>query len=103
MEQDTFSPQLNSQACNHWGDPASFSTMVFESNSSSDPSSTRKGEAYANTEVLMSNLQVQDDGIGTLVENYCKQVSIADVLCLECKQLLFRPVVLNCGHGRLFT
>ncbi|XP_050252893.1 E3 ubiquitin-protein ligase PRT1 isoform X2 [Quercus robur] len=114
MEQDTFSPQLNSQACNHWGDPASFSTMVFESNSSSDPSSTRKGEAYANTEVLMSNLQVQDDGIGTLVEisdgnsevirnivveeKYCKQVSVADVLCLECKQLLFRPVVLNCGH-----
>ncbi|KAK4573966.1 hypothetical protein RGQ29_031770, partial [Quercus rubra] len=98
MEHDTFSPQLNSQACNHWGDPASFSTMVFESNSSSDPSSTRKGEAYANTEVLMSDSQVQDDGIGTLVENYCKQVSIADVLCLECKQLLFRPVVLNCGH-----
>nr|XP_023891439.1 E3 ubiquitin-protein ligase PRT1 isoform X2 [Quercus suber] len=114
MKQETFSPQLNSQACNHWGDPASFSTMVFESNSSSDPSSPRKGEAYANTEVLMSDSQVQDDGIGTLVEisdgnsevirniaveeKYCKQVSVADVLCLECKQLLFRPVVLICGH-----
>ena len=94
MEQDTFSPQLNSQACNHWGDPASLSTMVFESNSSSDPSSTRKGEAYANSEVI-KNIAVE--------EKYCKQVSVADVLCLECKQLLFRPVVLNCGHGRLFT
>ncbi|XP_030933670.1 E3 ubiquitin-protein ligase PRT1 isoform X3 [Quercus lobata] len=106
MEQDTFSPQLNAQD--------TFSTMVFESNSSSDPSSARKGEAYANMDVLMSNSQVQDDGIGTLVEisdgnsevirniaveeKYCKQVSVADVLCLECKQLLFRPVVLNCGH-----
>lgn len=106
MEQDAFSPQLNAQD--------TFSTMVFESNSSSDPSSTRKGEAYAYTDVLMSDSQVQDDGIGTLVEisdgnsvvnrnisveeKYCKQVSVADVLCLECKQLLFRPVVLNCGH-----
>ncbi|KAL9360798.1 hypothetical protein Peur_048921 [Populus x canadensis] len=28
----------------------------------------------------------------------CKQVSIADVQCSTCKQLLFHPVVLNCGH-----
>lgn len=28
----------------------------------------------------------------------CKQVTVADVLCTACKQLLFRPVVLNCGH-----
>ncbi|KAI3802091.1 hypothetical protein L1987_30216 [Smallanthus sonchifolius] len=28
----------------------------------------------------------------------CKQVTVADVLCSVCKQLLFRPVVLNCGH-----
>jgi hypothetical protein len=26
------------------------------------------------------------------------QVSIVDVSCATCKQLLFRPVVLNCGH-----
>lgn len=110
MKLDTFSPQLNAQD--------TFSTVVFESNSSSDQLSTRKGEAYANTDVLMSNSQVQDDGIGTLVaisdgnsevirniavEKYCKKVSVADVLCMECKQLLFRPVVLNCGHGRLLS
>ncbi|KAK9053363.1 hypothetical protein SSX86_029996 [Deinandra increscens subsp. villosa] len=27
-----------------------------------------------------------------------KQISVSDVLCAACKQLLFRPVVLNCGH-----
>ncbi|KAM5563121.1 hypothetical protein ABKV19_018017 [Rosa sericea] len=27
-----------------------------------------------------------------------KQISVADVLCAACKELLFRPVVLNCGH-----
>ncbi|KAJ4836730.1 hypothetical protein Tsubulata_050728 [Turnera subulata] len=26
------------------------------------------------------------------------QVSVSDLLCAECKNLLFRPVVLNCGH-----
>lgn len=31
----------------------------------------------------------------------CKQVTVADMLCSECKQLLFRPVALNCGHGML--
>ncbi|KAJ6941747.1 E3 ubiquitin-protein ligase PRT1 [Populus alba x Populus x berolinensis] len=28
----------------------------------------------------------------------CKQVSIADGQCSTCKQLLYHPVVLNCGH-----
>ncbi|KAL5057532.1 hypothetical protein RYX36_029136 [Vicia faba] len=26
------------------------------------------------------------------------KISVADVMCTMCKQLLFRPVVLNCGH-----
>ncbi|ERN18909.1 E3 ubiquitin-protein ligase PRT1 [Amborella trichopoda] len=28
----------------------------------------------------------------------CKEVSTKDALCLMCKELLYRPVVLNCGH-----
>eukprot|EP00268_Persea_americana_P050358 TRINITY_DN5471_c0_g1_i1.p1 TRINITY_DN5471_c0_g1~~TRINITY_DN5471_c0_g1_i1.p1 ORF type:complete len:407 (-),score=39.37 TRINITY_DN5471_c0_g1_i1:2244-3341(-) len=28
----------------------------------------------------------------------CEQVSIDDVLCVACKQLLIRPSVFNCGH-----
>ena len=28
-----------------------------------------------------------------------KGVSVTDLLCAACKGLLFRPVVLNCGHG----
>ncbi|PIM97102.1 hypothetical protein CDL12_30435 [Handroanthus impetiginosus] len=28
----------------------------------------------------------------------CKQVSVDDVLCGSCKRMLFRPIVLNCGH-----
>lgn len=29
----------------------------------------------------------------------CKQVSVDDVLCELCNELLFLPAVLNCGHG----
>lgn len=32
------------------------------------------------------------------LDQTCEQLSIADVQCTACKQLLFRPVVLNCGH-----
>jgi len=28
-----------------------------------------------------------------------QQVSVDDVLCVVCKELLFQPAVLNCGHG----
>lgn len=114
-ERGIFSPQLNTQACVPWGDPASFSTMDFESNSSSDPSSTRTGEPYTNLELLLSDSHFQDCGACTQIEisdgnsdvirnvafeeKNCKQVSVADVLCSACKQLLFQPVVLNCGHG----
>ncbi|XP_056170428.1 E3 ubiquitin-protein ligase PRT1 isoform X2 [Syzygium oleosum] len=28
----------------------------------------------------------------------CKQIIASDVLCTECRQLLFHPVALNCGH-----
>lgn len=114
-ETGIFSPQFNAQACNHRGDLTSLSTMDFKSKSPSDSLSTRKGESYANLELLNSDSQVQDDGVCTLIEigngnsevngnvslkeNTSKQVSVSDMLCLACKQLLFRPVVLNCGHG----
>lgn len=31
-----------------------------------------------------------------------KKVLVTDVECAVCKQLLYRPVVLNCGHGKHF-
>lgn len=32
-----------------------------------------------------------------------QKLSVADVTCTMCKQLLFHPVVLNCGHGTQCT
>lgn len=33
---------------------------------------------------------------------FANKVLMTDVQCAVCKQLLCRPVVLNCGHGKLF-
>lgn len=30
------------------------------------------------------------------------KISISDVICSGCKEILFRPSVLNCGHGMFF-
>lgn len=30
------------------------------------------------------------------------KVLVTDLQCVVCKQLLYRPLVLNCGHGKLF-
>ncbi|KDP26394.1 hypothetical protein JCGZ_17552 [Jatropha curcas] len=84
-ERGCFSPQLNCSACgshanqeyDHLKDPEHSSSSSLYSNSCSESCSTRTGEPNGN----------------------CKQVSVADVQCIACKQLLFRPVILNCGHG----
>ena len=39
------------------------------------------------------------NSVGQSSDQSCKQVTISDVTCAACKQLFYRPVVLNCGHG----
>ena len=53
-------------------------------------------EGTANAAIKSCNLI--RTGLGHGIQ---KQASVADLLCAECKKLLFRPVVLNCGHGNL--
>ncbi|KAF9605128.1 hypothetical protein IFM89_014119 [Coptis chinensis] len=56
-------------------------------------------EAHSGLEVI-SALAVEESSIleNDLKDGICELVSISDVLCVACKQLLFRPAVLNCGH-----
>ncbi|KAJ0647450.1 putative transcription factor interactor and regulator LIM family [Helianthus annuus] len=51
----------------------------------------------------IDNLVTSDDldnrnDVGQSSAQTYKQISVSDVLCAACKQLLFRPVALNCGH-----
>ncbi|XP_042516575.1 E3 ubiquitin-protein ligase PRT1-like isoform X2 [Macadamia integrifolia] len=61
----------------------SFSTTICGNTSELDTVTTKK----------LAGEENEQNRIAT-----CKQVSVSDVLCAVCKQLLFRPAVLNCGH-----
>ncbi|XP_011034489.1 PREDICTED: E3 ubiquitin-protein ligase PRT1-like isoform X2 [Populus euphratica] len=63
-----------------------------------------------NMKIVPSTLSSRSDGTTNAAIENCNligtefgrgikiQASVADLLCAECKKLLFRPVVLNCGH-----
>uniref|UniRef100_A0A5B7BRT7 Putative E3 ubiquitin-protein ligase PRT1 isoform X2 n=1 Tax=Davidia involucrata TaxID=16924 RepID=A0A5B7BRT7_DAVIN len=127
-EMGFFSPQFDALVCtshtneelNHPGDPGQSSTR---SSLSTDLCSTSNGEPCVNMEQLESVSFLQANGT-TISKQFstgsfeapstvtveeknlpqrncngsCQQVLTGDVLCAACKQLLFRPVVLNCGH-----
>ncbi|KAJ6703081.1 E3 UBIQUITIN-PROTEIN LIGASE PRT1-LIKE [Salix viminalis] len=57
----------------------------------STPSS--RSEGTTNAAIENCNMIRTESGHGIKT-----QASVADLLCAECKKLLFRPVVLNCGH-----
>lgn len=78
-----FSPDIDSLVTNEEeknvgqsSDPSS------EDDSSRDPSSVKKKKT--------------ESSAGTSTS---KQISVSDVKCVACKELLYRPAVLNCGHG----
>ncbi|XP_010920334.1 E3 ubiquitin-protein ligase PRT1 isoform X2 [Elaeis guineensis] len=61
-----------------------------------------RSEADKNNDSLKARKSTASKG-PTFPENglengICKRISVNDVLCALCKELLYRPVVLNCGH-----
>ncbi|KAJ4955919.1 hypothetical protein NE237_012702 [Protea cynaroides] len=60
----------------------------------------------SSTSICNNTFELETEGTNKFVgeenENFqavtCTQVSLSDVMCAACRQLLFRPAVLNCGH-----
>ena len=117
QEEDIFSPQFGVNTCSS----TAKQDVYLPDNSACD-------ESRANTKQLDPISQVQDScliihekapgGNNEVTETFAgdkknypkdqqggnfKQVTAEDVLCVRCKQLLFRPMVLNCGHGSYST
>ncbi|KAL4354301.1 hypothetical protein GQ457_06G028290 [Hibiscus cannabinus] len=84
-----FSPEFSGHAS---GSEADGETNHLGSSSKSsnfsDSSSTSKEELNKPVGQIESRVSGEESD----------QVSAVDVLCTACKQLLFRPIVLNCGH-----
>lgn len=112
---DFFSPQLDNHACgplvdnecHHLNDSMQFSRIFC--GSSSKTGSHENMEQLQPVSVAMKNGTSEQSSIEGItvagkklppneLNDNCKQISIVDVLCTACKQLLIRPVVLNCGH-----
>lgn len=112
---DFFSPQLDNHACgplvdnecHHLNDSMQFSRIFC--GSSSKTGSHENMEQLESVSVAMNNGTSEQSSIEGItvagkklppneLNDNCKQISIVDVLCTACKQLLIRPVVLNCGH-----
>lgn len=123
---DLVCPSHNNDELNRLGDTGQSSLTNSKANLSSYPCSFKDGEGCANMEQVKvspsfqgiggnhpnenspggfevnSDLAVEENKLceGNSIETHV-QVSIADMLCVACKELLFRPLVLNCGHGKL--
>lgn len=114
-----FSPEFNSHACelhadgefNYLRNPAHSSAMCFRSSSYLNSHATSKdnlcktaGQVESHDNDTIHTKQNSDRDLSQIkpvARQEKEQVSVADLLCAACKQLLFRPVILNCGHGML--
>ncbi|KAK6259782.1 hypothetical protein SCA6_014256 [Theobroma cacao] len=112
-----FSPEFNSHACelhadgefNYLRNPAHSSAMCFRSSSYLNSHATSKdnlcktaGQVESHDNDTIHTKQNSDRDLSQIkpvARQEKEQVSVADLLCAACKQLLFRPVILNCGHG----
>ncbi|XP_031373463.1 E3 ubiquitin-protein ligase PRT1 [Punica granatum] len=87
----TFSPQFDALVC-HGTEEAK-----VDGSSQSCTTSTQCGSSLQAVSSRDVAIQEENAPQVKLNEN-SKQISRSDVLCVSCKQLLFRPIVLNCGH-----
>jgi hypothetical protein len=37
---------------------------------------------------------------GNIMDEHSKKIDLQDVSCPLCKEMLYQPSVLNCGHGK---
>ncbi|GMH27926.1 hypothetical protein Nepgr_029769 [Nepenthes gracilis] len=99
-----FSPQLDGSSF----ESKQSSVLSSPSNVSSVPCSASEDKVCARMQESESGFISQDRvRTSSMEENNlpktncdgtCNEVSITDALCSACKQLLYHPAVLNCGH-----
>lgn len=65
------------------------------------------GEVDKNDDSLKASKSTASKGLtfpeDGLENGIWKRISVNDVLCALCKELLYQPVVLNCGHGEFWS
>lgn len=122
-EMGYFSPQINGSA--YVSQSGETRIKLSDAEPSLNSSSVRAGECLEKIYPVQSGSVNQDFGLANLLDGRKditatsvinaedrnsnqihesgthEQVSVDDVLCGSCKQMLFRPIILNCGHGMI--
>lgn len=101
-----FSPQFDALAC---GSQAGKKVEHLEDSANGELNTNTNNDNVVAELILEENSEVvrsaSVESINSLQDLYGQKtqnqekISVADVICRACTQLLFRPVVLNCGHG----
>lgn len=91
-----FSPTLNDFCASHSCDINAQGWSSISSSQDNFPPDIYKIDAY----VQRNNCRPSStaSGFQTICNDISHPTLIDDLLCVTCKQLLFRPVVINCGH-----
>lgn len=96
---DCFSPQIDNKELN----TSDKSKPSHAANTLSDLASpsciTNVGKVSSKMDSSSSATSKENDSSVISVNRTFERISIKDVLCPSCQQLLYRPAVLNCGHG----
>ncbi|XVF21396.1 hypothetical protein REPUB_Repub12eG0086900 [Reevesia pubescens] len=102
------SPEFNGHACESQAGEFNYLRIPSHSSAFSESPSIGKeklgklaGQVESNYNGTIPTKENSDGDLNKVkpvAEEEKDQVSVADLLCSACKQLLFRPVVLNCGH-----
>lgn len=101
-----FSPNFDGFCASHAKEESCNINVQAQSSIASNQDSFPADMSKTDTNVQLNGCRASSrpGGIGssllqTSSDDFSHQILIDDVLCVTCKQLLFRPVVLNCGHG----
>ncbi|XP_022148101.1 E3 ubiquitin-protein ligase PRT1 isoform X2 [Momordica charantia] len=89
-----FSPQFDALACDS---QAGKKVEHSEDSANGELKTNTNNDKVVAERILEENSAVVGP-YGQKTQNH-EKVSVADLLCRACTQLLFRPVVLNCGHA----
>lgn len=92
---DRFSPNFDHFCTSHAKEESCYINIQAQSSLISTPEIHKTDSCIQYNNHKASNTVIE---LPTTCTDISNQILIEDVLCATCKQLLFRPVVLNCGH-----
>lgn len=95
---DCFSPELDAKELNGVCESKIFQNANAQPTMDSSPCRVDESKDWLKVGINGSAAVEENSSSATDHDRQCREISVADVLCPACNEILFRPAVLNCGH-----